>query len=627
MRRTIFPVLIVSGIIFLTFSVHPVLPAAPLSATAVAERTDVFVGEPVTFQIEVSGSENPEKPDISGIRNFNVEFLGGQQNSSRTVTIINGRLTQNVREGYVFTYRLIPRSPGRLTIPSLTVHADGRSAGTQKLVINARTPVETDDFKLRLKLSKEYCYVGEPVTLTVTWYIGKDVQSFDFNLPLLGDDRFHFADPGVDMHSGKRLYRIPLEGGEVIGEKGRSRLENRDFATITFEKILIPKKPGDMKIEPATVSCSALIGYEKRRSPFEDDFFSDFFDNDFFGRSRRGIYRNVVVPSNSLTLRVCDLPEKGRPDNFAGHVGEYRLEASATPREISVGDPITLTITLSGPEYLEHVKLPPLNEQPKFARDFKIPRERAAGEISGKSKIFTQTIRALRTDVREIPSFEFPYFDTLTGAYRIARTEPIPIHVKETRVITVLDAEGIAERVLSGSEIETWSKGIAFNYEDMSVIEDQRFGPVSWLKSPLWMSLLILPSVAYLALLAGTGFLRRRNSDPLKIRAKKAYGNLVKSLKHARRTASAREKCDIVLNAFRNYLGDKLRMSGGTLTYNDVKDRLAAKGVGHGILVELKELFEKCEAGRYAGAASITDAGQLTEQGLQLAKDLEKKLK
>jgi hypothetical protein len=601
--------------------------AAQLSATAVVERTDLFVGEAFVFQIQVSGSENPEKPDLSHVSDFTVEFRGGQQNSSRSISIVNGKITQNVREGYFFSYQLTPKRAGRLQIPAITVSEGGRSTHTKPVAIKARKPAQTDDFKLKLKLSRKHCYVGEPVTLTVTWYIGKDVKTFNFALPLLNDDTFHFADPEVDMQSGKKLYRIRLGDGEVIGEKGRGRIGDRDYATITFKKILIPARSGNVAIEPATVTCSALVGYEKRRSMFQDDFFSDFFNDDFFGRSRRGVYRTVAVPSNTLSLRVSDLPAEGRPDNFAGHVGKYRIEARATPTEVSVGDPITLTLSLSGAEYLEHVKLPRLSQQPGLVRDFKIPQERATAEVSGKSKMFTQTVRALNQDVKEIPSIELPYFDTKTKTYRMARTEPIPLIVKETRVVTALDAEGIAEQGPLGSEIETWGKGIAFNYADLSVIENQRSGPLSWIRSPLWMCLILGPPIFYFFLFTGAGIVRRKNKDPMKARARKAFGTLTKSLKEACGSSSVDNTCNMVQDAFRQYLGDKLCMPKGALTFNDVSDTLAARGVDQETLDRLRALFEICEAGSYAGNAGISDAASLAEQGVQLSKDLEAKLK
>jgi hypothetical protein len=605
----------------------PVVVAAPLKATAVAERTDPFIGEPFIFQIQVEGSEDPEQPDLSHVTDFAVEFKGGRQNSSRSVTIINGKMVQDVRQGYFFSYQLTPKREGRLVIPPVTVSAKGHTTNTNPVVINARRAVESDDFKLTLRLSKDHCYVGEPVTLTVTWYLGKDVNGFNFTLSILNNKNLDFFNPAVDTQSGKKLYRIPLGDGEVIGEKGRGRIGGKEFATITFEKIIIPNKAGEVSVEPATVACSALYGYERRRNRFEDDFFSDFFNDDFFGRSRRGVYRTVVVPSNQFLLKVFDLPEEGRPDNFAGHIGEYRIRASASPTDVNVGDPITLTVELSGSEYLDHVKLPLLDQQPRLAKDFKIPNEMATGEVKGNSKVFTQTIRALRSDVREIPPIELSYFDTKTGLYGIARGEPIPLTVKETRVVTAKDAEGRAQDVIHGSEILTWGQGIAFNYEDMGVIENEPLGPVSWLKSRWWAATVFVLPVLYILLLTVTITIHRKNADPLKARARKAYGSLTGSLKTARQAASPTESCNIILDAFRSYLGDRLFMNKGAVTFIDVKDKLSSEGVSQDTLQRLKMLLERCEAGRYAGGSGLSDTASMVEESINLAQELENRLR
>jgi len=53
------------------------LHADPLQVDAAVESTTVFAGEPFVFQIQVSGSENPEKPDLSGAKDFFVEYRGG----------------------------------------------------------------------------------------------------------------------------------------------------------------------------------------------------------------------------------------------------------------------------------------------------------------------------------------------------------------------------------------------------------------------------------------------------------------------------------------------------------------------------------------------------------------------
>jgi hypothetical protein len=615
-----FYIFIVAAILF---SGNPAL-AASLGARAIVEKTDVSVGEPFILQIQVSGAENPQQPDTSVVKDFNVVFQGGQQNSSSSITIINGKITKDVREGYYFSYQLTPARSGSLTIPSLTVKAGSSSAETDPIQIIAREPSETEDFKFRISLSRDRCYVGEPVILTAIWYIGKDVRDFTFTMPILSDPSFKFADIDASGQQGTAAYRIPLGNGQVAGVKGKGNLNGRDFTTVTFKKVLTPVRSGDIAIRPATVSCTALVGYQRRRDDFNNDFFKDFFNDDSFG----GALKTVVVPSNSLTLKVLDLPEKGRPSDFAGHVGKYIINASAVPTNVSVGDPITLTLTLMGPDYLENVQMPALEKQAALTRDFKIPAESAKGEVQGLAKVFTQTLRPLRADVKEIPAIELPYFDTDTQSYQVASTKPIPLVVKKANVITASDAEGNGAQIAAGSEVESLNKGIESSYEDRSVIQNVELEPVSLLRSSFWKAFIIGPPLIYLLLFVWSSLYRRRNGNSTKTSSRKAYGRLLSDMKNARNCSSASDGCAMVQDTLRNYLGDKLQISGkAALTFNDIKERLSLKAISKETLDSLEELFKKCEAGRYAGMAGSEDIGTMVEQAEVLAKEFEKKMK
>jgi hypothetical protein len=604
----------------------PCSSASELSARAAVESTEVYKGETFRFQIQVSGSDNPEEPDISVLKNFTVNYLGRSWNSISSMTMVDGRMRREEKKDYIFNYDLTPLKTGKLTIPSIEVKSGNDLAKTSSIVILSKEPEETDDFKLRLALSKNTCYTGEPVILTVTWYLRKDVRDFLFNIPVLNDSRFTIADPQTDKSSTGNLIPVPVGKERVVGEKGQGILEGSNYTTLTFKKVLIPEEPGSIAIEEATVSCSALSGYSSSR---RNNSLSDFFDDDFFGSSRRAVYKTVVVPSNSLTLEVKSLPDRGRPANFIGHIGNYKIETSASPLKVNVGDPITLTIKLSGPEYLDHIEIPPLDAQSSFKNNFRIPDERASAEIllREKTKVFTQTIRPLNSTVEEIPSVELPYFDTEKGKYSIARSNPIKLSVDETRVVTLLDAEGASEVQVSGNDIETWSKGIAFNYEDMSVLEKHYVTPLAGFRNGIWPVLVFSPPLVFIFLLTGTAIYRKRNSDPHKVLSRKAFSNLKKSLEKTE-SASPDNACEMVLDSLREYLGIKLKMpSGGAVTFSDAREKLESSGIEKDMINKLKTLFESCEAGRYAGNITFKDNKSLINEGISIAGYLEKRLK
>src|SRR5690606_34729625 len=109
-----------------------------------------------------------------------------------------------------------------------------------------------------------------------------------------------------------------------------------------FRKAIVAREPGRVDLEPTVVSFRAIRASAQRPRSLFDDFFGD----SFFG-SKRG-YEHLAIPSNPLSLEVLPLPEQGRPAEFTGLIGEFRFEAQAAPTEVSVGDPITLTIRVSG---------------------------------------------------------------------------------------------------------------------------------------------------------------------------------------------------------------------------------------------------------------------------------------
>jgi hypothetical protein len=599
--------------------------AAPVSAEATVDKTDVFVGEPFTLQIQVMGSESPDQPKLPAMGGFNVAFVGGTQNSSTSIQIVNGRMSKDIRKGYIFSYRLTPLRKGKLLIPAITVMANGNSAVTRPIPITAREPEEIDDFKLRIHLSKTRIYVGEPVILGVTWYLGSDVRNAAISFPWLQNDNgVYIFDQKVNISAQKAYYRVPLNDGEVIGEKGKEILNGNTYGTLRFEKVLIFEKPGDVAIDPATVSFQALVGYRKRNDPFDDDFFSNFFNDRFSALQREGVYQQFVIPSNAISLTVMDLPAKGRPADFSGLVGNYHLTASAKPVSVNVGDPITLTLELSGSPYLQPVKLPQLSQQPALVRDFKIPAEQADGEVTEGKKIFTQTLRPLRADVKEIPPVTLSYFDTQDGIYKTARTEAIPLEVSPTRIVTARDAEGFSRPVAVGSEVETFSGGIAHNYEDSGVLSNQIHNPVAWVMSVRGAATLVVPPILYLLFLGGSFFYQMKTADPAGARAKHAFTRLQKKMKQAKQGKNSQQMTMDLLDAVKNYLGDKLRIPAGALTFMDVRDPLIGRGADLQTLEGLKMFFAECEAARYGGAPENSETVNLYDRVQDLVKTLEK---
>lgn len=574
---------------------RPASAQQPLRAVALVESQSVYIGQPFVLSLRIEGTDTPQPVDLTQLRqDFEVTDGGGGAQNSQQLTIVNGQMTRVVRRGYVLRYQLTPKRQGTLTIPSLRVRDGDRQTTTDPVKVVVRPPAESEDFKLRMRLSEKQVYVGQPVVLTTTWYIGRNVDGFRLRMPVLEDPDFNVLDPRVRIDPARQsdYVDLALNDGQVTARKGRGTIDNVEYLTVSFEKVLAARKPGELRLEPSVAAFRALTRSRRRsRSLFEGFGFGDGF---FGGRQT---YEPMSIPSNAPTLKVLPLPQAGRPEPFSGLIGEFEFSVDASPTEVSVGDPITLTARISGPKFLDYVRLPPLAQQSALASGFQVPDAQAAGQVRGVEKVFTQTIRARSSTVTEIPALELNFFNPATGRYQTASSDPIPLTVRGARIVTAADAEGAGESVVVANEIGARREGIAHQYLDSDALEPQPAGLRERVASPLWVLLLAAPPGVFFGLLAWTATARRGSGGSRQaVRARKG---LLAAVESAGEGYEAR-----LLSALQSYLGALLERPAAALTYSDVGSGLAGRGVRGDALQDLRFVFESCEAARFGGGAS-----------------------
>jgi hypothetical protein len=590
---------ILLGFVSLIFVLLSTLAAAePLSVQVHVERQEVTIGETFLMQIKIDGDDTPSEPDLSGLQGFTVQAQGGGPNNRESITIINGKVNRVSEHGYVFNYRLTPKKDGILTIPAISITAAGKTLLTQPVTIKVTKPQMAEEFELRQSLSINECYVGQPLTLTVVWYVNLDIEEFQFMFPVLQDQRFEVVDfPEDRNYSGRDAIAINLHGSKVIARKK----DIGQYVTVTLRRIIIPKTPGLFSFEPVTVSSRVIAGYRRYQgrqpgSPFDNSIFDDIL-----GR-RQPVIKQLLTESNTVELQVKPIPEENRPHDFSGLVGNYSLAADASPTEVNVGDPITLNIMVTGSEYLDNVILPPLHKQPEMD-NFKVPEEMGQGQIDGKVKVFTQTIRAKTPAIKEIPAIGLTYFNPEVTRFETARTNVIPLRVKATKIVTATDAEGL-DPGAGKTELATLDEGIAHNYVGDDLLVNQHIEITSWFSSSLGLILLVFPPAVYLLLLIPIYYKRRRMADEAMLQAKRALRDFSKELARLRKNitqSGLQETATGLLDAIKCYLGSRLSVPSGSLVFADVVDRLQQQGVGDTELVELQRIMDWCEAYHYGG--------------------------
>ena len=385
------------------------------------------------------------------------------------------------------------------------------------------------------------------------------------------------------------------------------------FTTVTFRQIVIPNKAGRHILPPVNVSCKVLKGYSNSGGGARS--FGDPFLDNFFSRGQQAVFRTVMSPSNQPLLTVEDLPG-GRPPLFTNAVGKYSIKAEATPRTVNVGDPITLTLTVSGPPYLSAFDLPELSRRKTLSDNFKIPTERAASEVGEDAVVFTQTIRARHDSVSEIPAIGLPYFDPESGQFEIAATQPIALEVSPTKTITAADAVG-ARAQQRGRALNVQRRGIAHNYHGPHVLEPQPPPGVTGFSRRLRLAFLLFFPVLYGLLFAVVRLRRRRLDDPARLRARRAFRAFRNTIEKTAARQDPERRVSLLYDAVQEYLGNKLQLPAGAITFDDIAARLADAGVDSDTRDSLRRLMQSFEARRFGGLPVAADkAGVLQHEAI-----------
>jgi len=579
---------------------------------------DIYVGEGFNFYIIIQGSENVGKVDLQPLQQYNPQSMGNRKQSS--INIINGRTTQRVTT--IMTYTLTASQAGRIQLPSLTVEVEDKNYQTSPVAVNIIKPGTTDQLDLEVTLSQKQCYVGQPVIITVKFYISANIGDFQFDIPALNSDAFYIEEPDVSNPQAK-LYRLN-SGTTVMVSQYRTVHKDKESILLSFSKVLIPKRSGKISMQPTSVSAAVAVGRTRSR---------DIFDNFFGGQTQ---YRRYMVNSEPLELEVLPLPDEGKPAQFYGLVGQYTISASATPTKVNVGDPITLTVKIGGGKYLKPVQWPELENEPALANNFKIPTQKASPTIDDGFKVFTQTIRANNDQVTEIPPIPLAYFDAEQGRYVTATTEPIKLEVAPTKILTNADLEG-SDFAPVNREIEAIKKGLSANYEDLDTLNDMSFSPLAALASPGYA---VIWAVPLLGLVSSFFTKLFSHTSPEKIAARQrrqACGKALEQLRKLRvegvppsnRGLEARDTIrqnEQLVSIMKQYIGEKFDKTAGSLTPDDCYDAIIAATQDAQSADEYKTIITGFEAGRYAPMEVKIDSDKI-RQVSELVRRIEKNCK
>ncbi len=545
-------------------------PARPeIEFTLTVDRSQVSASQPIQLTVRLS-AETPlshlAAPTID-LREFIVHGPSVMDMESHDHR--GARFTRELK------YTLYARNPGRFALGPARLQAEGEVLTTEEVEIHVsgkpaagRTPKGDgeagereleDDLFVRVEADRDTAYVGEQVNVR-----------FDLCY------RYHLR--------GSRLAEVPEYTGFWVKElfaasrldPHREVIQGLPFQVAPLRHVvLFPTASGPQVIDPLGLTCSLL-------------------EDPIFGRSRA-----LMIRSEPVSIYVRPLPEQGRPGEFAGAVGEFGISVEARPRDVRVGDPVTLKVSITGTGNVQSIPEPALHPRGFEVYEPKVEVEEGRS-VDGRymaSRRLEYILIPGREGRLEIPALTVAYFDPAAHRYRTASSAPMAIHSRpDSGAATAGEGYDLTRR-----EIERLGRDIRHIKPDVGHI-----GAASPLyrSGYYWFAHALLP-MGYLALVSWHRHRRRLEKDAAYARRRRAGGELAGRLREAGRRAAEGDGFHGTLQeAVVAFIADQGNRPAPGLTRDRCRQELEDRGVDPALVDRVDAVLERCEFGRYAPADS-----------------------
>lgn len=587
----------VSGAVVLLTALLAAGTANALDISLGLDRSETTVGQ--QFSVEVTLRHNgmgrlPDAtlPPVEGLRQVN-------RYTSQNFQFVNGRATSSVKISYVY----VADAEGEFTIGPARVEKDGEiyesepvvmkvvpagsSASVRRLGEEDAAAAEGDDLIVLGQVDDANPYVNEQITYTFT---------FLHRARVLEGGRY--TAPSFQGFWTEELDKT--EPRQVV-------IDGRRYTAERIRTALFPTGPGEYVIGEAFVNTMVEDRRRRRRDPF------DVFGSDRFGLFRSG--REVVLRTDPIRVNVRTLPTLGKPDDFTGAVGQFELTAEVDRSELDAGEPVTLTVTLSGTGNVKVVPDPDLGE----LDGFKV-YESQSSEKNGRNedriigeKIWEFVLVPTSGGDIEIPALSMSVFDPEAERYVRLATKAIPLEVEAT---------DLAEALALGGDIQLAKERVRLRQRDIRWVKPAD-GPLRRSgSSPFTRPIFLLAHAVPVLAFAGSSVYRkhknRLRSDVEWARSRGAARAAKERLKSAS-TALAASDLEAFFGALssglRGYVADKLSLAAASLEEDAVRVGLSQHRVSEEDSAEFFSLLASCDGARFSPLGSdATAAAALLER-------------
>lgn len=533
---------------------------------AEANPKKLAVGQTGTYSIRffnTSSIPNINTPRVSGID------FSDSPNQMQSHNIVNGRRSTEIR----LTWQIIPQEKGTYTIPGRTISLQGNSYRIPDVTLEVVEPSE--EFKSRHFLrvdipEKDRYYVGEAIPVTLRLYVREDVNLEDLALPSRNGDNF----------SQTEFSRNP--------EQFSTSYQGQRFRVVEWTIILTPLKSGESELQfKQAIAVSARSQNSSRRSVFD------------FGRSRT---ERVNLSSPLRELDILPVPEENRPDSYSGAIGQFDVQGKLINRDLTVGEPTTISLEISGKGNFDRIIAPQLPDSDnwKFYPPKSTFESKSDRNFEGK-KHFEYILVPQKTEIEYAPELSYSFFDPYKHEFVTT--------VVEAKPVSVMPAP-------DGSKSNTGTSSIAPAPESSS--DPQTLRPLApqvgklheyytpaWERPGPWGGL----ALAIMGVILSAYGLRKRKSEKEDLILQQHRLLKQQARKHLKAATDAANKQDAqaffksACNAIREQVAtvEFTIQNPSTFTSEDIENRLSKSQTPEQTAKRIVEIFSKAEAAQFGG--------------------------
>lgn len=341
------------------------------------DKNPLLLGETAVLEL-VADDQVAHQPDFSVL---DKDFIVQGPSLGQQMQIVNGQASRTT------SWRLLlkAKQSGTFTIPAFEIEGISSSPIEVEVVKGSAQTQSTNDAQLFLQssLDSTQLYVQQLAYLEVKIFFQGDLQ------------RGSLSEPKVDGLSIEQLGK-DKEGSELVnGER---------YRTFTRQYRLIPERSGTFVLPGSTLSGEMLDRNSGRY--------------DYFAQTKP-----VNATANDITIEVA-----AKPDNFPGDwliadLVSLNEEWSPATDQLTQGEPVTRTITITALDVAEH-QLPDLTlDAPEGVKLYKEQPHAKQAERNGtlvSQKVFSMAVVANKAGELVLPEVKLPWWNKKTNSVQYA---------------------------------------------------------------------------------------------------------------------------------------------------------------------------------------------------------------